>query len=320
MKIFLSQMENFIIGYLFALNAIFTWGIASLVYKFGLGKTEIKATIFFRLCCVSLGTFLFSLFFGEFLLLTTLNNQQLVDVLIASLISGLSVTVGDILYFASLKKIDVSRAYPLTQLSLVFVYPLAFIFFGEEIRFSILIGGALILSSVFLLSCKDKPKHDINHENELSETDSKDLIEGVIFALIAAFLWAMAYASFHQVRIITNDVFVSNFLRVLIATISVGIYGMFQKEYFGAFKKENRMTLKYYLYIGLAGALSLGLADSFFIKAAEINGLIITSTITASTPLIQQFLSILILKEKFRKKFLIAVILIILGNYVILFL
>ncbi len=320
MKIFLSQMDDFIVGYLFALNAIFTWGIASLVYKFGLGKTEVKATLFFRLCCVSLGTFLFSLFFSTFQILSTLTDQQLVDALIASSISGLSVTIGDIFYFSSLKKIDVSRAYPLTQLSLVFVYPLAFIFFGEEIKFSVLIGGALILSSVFLLSRKDKPEQTKNQEKVSSEAHSKDLIEGVLFALIAAFLWAVAYASFHQTRIITGDVFVSNFLRVIIATICIGIYGLFQQEFFEAFKTENRSTLKYYLYIGLAGALSLGLADSFFMKAAEINGLIITSTITASTPLVQQFLSIMILKEKFRKKFLIAVLLIIFGNYVILFL
>ena len=32
------------------------------------------------------------------------------------------------MYFTSLKKIEVSRAFPLTQLSLVFVYPFAFIF------------------------------------------------------------------------------------------------------------------------------------------------------------------------------------------------
>ena len=70
----------------------------------------------------------------------------------------------------------------------------------------------------------------------------------------------------------------------------------------------------------MAGSLSLGLADSLFYKAAEINGLILTSTITASTPLVQQIFSIIFLKEKFRKRFLIACMLIIIGNYIILFL
>ena len=75
----------------------------------------------------------------------------------------------------------------------------------------------------------------------------------------------------------------------------------------------------YFIYIGLAGILSLGLADALYIKAAEINGIILTSVFTANTPMVQQIFSILILKEKFRKRFIIAVILLILGNYIIVF-
>ena len=84
--------------------------------------------------------------------------------------------------------------------------------------------------------------------------------------------------------------------------------------------KSNRRKIKYFVYIGIAGALSLGLADTLFYKAVEINGLVLTSTFTATTPMVQQSLSILILKEKFRKRFIIAVSLIIIGNYIILFL
>ncbi|MBY9014508.1 MAG: hypothetical protein KGD68_02330 [Candidatus Lokiarchaeota archaeon] len=62
------------------------------------------------------------------------------------------------------------------------------------------------------------------------------------------------------------------------------------------------------------------LADTLFCKAAEINGLVLTPTFTANTPMVQQILSIFILKEKFRKRFILAVGLIIIGNYIILFL
>jgi drug/metabolite transporter (DMT)-like permease len=139
-------------------------------------------------------------------------------------------------------------------------------------------------------------------------------------ALGTAFFWALAIVSFNSARIVANgDVFITNFLRILSATVFISIVGMFRHEYYKGFKKENRIYLKYQIYIGIAGSLSLGLADSLFYKAAEINGLIFTSTITASTPLIQQLASVLILKEKFRKRFLIAVILIILGNYIVIF-
>ncbi|MHA1473423.1 MAG: EamA family transporter, partial [Promethearchaeota archaeon] len=74
------------------------------------------------------------------------------------------------------------------------------------------------------------------------------------------------------------------------------------------------------IFVGIAGSLSLGLADTLFYKAAEINGLVLTATFTANTPMVQQILSILILKEKFRKRFIIAVGLIVLGNYIIIFL
>lgn len=307
-----------LIGYLLTINAIFTWAFASLTYKFGLGKTEAKANLFFRLCCVSLGTFIFALIFSNFMLIFNLDNDQKLDLFIASLISGMSVTVGDLFYFMALKKIEASRAYPLTQLSLVFMYPLSFIFFGEQMKISVLIGGTLILSSVFLLSRKDKDNHD-EIEGDDQDIILKELIIGVILSLFAAFLWALSYISFHQARIITGEVFIPNFIRVALATLIIGIIGIFHKEFFSSFTQENRATIKYSLYIGLAGILSLGLADSLFIKAAEINGLIITSTITASTPLVQQFFSMIFLKEKFRKRFLIAVFLILLGNYIILF-
>lgn len=308
-----------LIGYIFTLDAIITWALASLVYKKGLEKTQPKANLFFRLCCTTLGTFIFSLIFGNYIILRNLNNTELISYLIACLISGISVTIGDLMYYMSLKKIDASRTYPLVQISLIFVIFFSFSLFGEEITFSIILGGALILSSVFILSTKDKSeKTDL--KKSMRERISEDLIIGVLLAIGTAFFWALAYVSFNQARILTGDVFISNFLRVGFGMIMIAILGLFQREYYAGFKKENRNNLKYFIYIGIAGILSLGFADAVYIKAAEINGLILTSTFTVNTPMVQQIFSILILKEKFRKRFIIAVILIIIGNYIILFL
>jgi len=308
-----------LIGFILTFDAIFTWALASLVYKWGLERTEPKANLFFRLCCISIGTFIFSLIFGNYFLFRNLNSQVLIDYLIACLISGLSVTIGDLLYYMSLKKIDASRTYPLVQLSLVFVIFFSVIFLGEEISFPILLGGGLILSSVFILSSKDKSEK-IDKKRSLKEKISEDLIIGVLLAIGCAFFWGLSYVSFNQARILTGDVFISNFIRVSFGVIAIAILGINQKEYYSGFKKENRDRRKYFIYIGIAGILSLGFADAIYIKAAEINGLILTSVITANTPMVQQLLSILILKEKFRKRFLIAVILIIIGNYIIIFL
>jgi len=308
-----------LLGFILTFDAIFTWAIASLIYKWGLQKTEPKANLFFRLCCVSLGTFIFALIFSNFAFLTTLNENELFGYFISCLISGLSVTIGDLLYYMSLKKIDASRAYPLVQLSLLFVYPFSFIFFGDEITYLILFGGALMLLSVFILSSKDKSEKAEIHRS-LKERISEDLIIGVLLAIGTAFFWAIAIISFNQARLITGDVFVTNFFRVVFAMISIAMLGIFQRDYYSGFKKENRKSLKYFVYIGIAGVLSLGFADTLFYKAVEINGLILTSTFTVNTPMVQQIFSILILKEKFRKRFIFAVILIIFGNYIILFL
>lgn len=307
-----------LIGYILALDALFTWALASLVYKWGLRKTQPKANLFFRLCCVSLSTFLISLLFGSYLFLKDMTNGELLIYLLVCLISGLSVTIGDLFYYMSLKKIDASRAYPLTQLSLIFVYPFSFILFSEEITIWILIGGLLILSSVFILSSKDKTEK-LKAKRSFKEKISEDLILGVLLAIGTAFFWAVAYVSFNQARILTGDIFVSNFFRVVFSFIAIAILGTFQKGYYDGFKKENRKNIKYFVLIGLAGILSLGLADAVFIKAAEINGLVLTSTITANTPMVQQIFSIIFLREKFRKRFLVAVILIIFGNYIIIF-
>ena len=307
-----------LIGYLLTMDAIFTWALASLVYKWGLSKTKPKASLFFRLLFVTIGTFFFALFFGNMSLLNGQSVQTIFNYFMACAISGISVTLGDLLFYFALRKIDVSRAYPLSQLSLIFVYPFAFILFGEIVTLSILIGGLLILLSVFILSTKDK---DIPEENENSKTSSskENLFIGVLLSVITAFCWGVAIVSFNQARIIINDVFVTNFFRVFYALIALTIVSLIKTEFLESFKKENRKILKFYFYIAIAGILSLGLADTLFYKAAEINGLVLTSTITVNTPMVQQIFSILILKEKFRKRFLIAVALIIIGNYIILF-
>ncbi|MHA1843211.1 MAG: DMT family transporter [Promethearchaeota archaeon] len=307
-----------LIGYLLTMDAIFTWALASLVYKWGLGKTKPKASLLFRLLCVTIGTFFFALIFGNISLLNGQSMQTIFNYFIACAISGLSVTLGDLLFYFALRKIDVSRAYPLSQLSLIFVYPFAFILFGEVVTLSILIGGLLILLSVFILSTKDK---EISEDNENSKTShsKENLFIGVLLSVITAFCWGVAIVSFNQARIIINDVFVTNFFRVFYALIALTIVSLIKTEFLESFKKENRKILKFYFYIAIAGILSLGLADTLFYKAAEINGLVLTSTITVNTPMVQQIFSILILKEKFRKRFLLAVALIIIGNYIILF-
>ena len=307
-----------LVGLLFTFYAVFTWAIASLVYKVGLQKTEPKANLFFRLCCVSLGTFIFSLLFGTYLFFSSLTKVKLIRYLTACLISGLSVTVGDLLYYMSLKKIDASRAYPLVQLSLIFIFPFSILFFGDELKVSIILGGILFLSSVFILSSKDK-LDNIDLEENMKETKSEEVILGVLLALGAAFLWAVAILSFNQARILSGDVFITNFLRVFMACIMFFPLGLFYPVYYSGFKKENRKYIKSFIYIGIAGILSLGFADTLYYKAAEINGLIFTSVISINTPILNQIFSILFLKEKFRKRFFIAVCLIIGGNYIVLF-
>ena len=308
-----------LIGYILTLDALFTWGIASLVYKFSFGKIESKPGLLFRLLFVTFSTFILALLFGTFSFIPLLSSQDLTSYVIACLISGLSVTMGDLLYFASLKKIDASRAFPLTQLSLIFVIPFGFFVFGFEPKISILIGGFLILLSVFFLSSKDKSNNtEISAEKEKKETEN--LVLGIILAVGAAFLWGISIVAFNYVtEFISNDVFTTNFVRVFFGAILILIVGIFQKDFYSGFTKANRKNIKYFIFVGIAGALSLGLADTLFYKAAEINGLVLTSTFTANTPMVQQILSILILKERFRKKFIIAVGLIIFGNYIILF-
>ena len=301
-----------------AIYALTIWSIASIVYKWGLGHTEPKANLFFRLCCVTIGTLIFTLIFGNLFIFSSLSAQASFDFIIACIVSGLSVTVGDLLYYMALKKIDASRAYPLIQLNLVFILPFGYFLFGETITPAILIGAAFILSSVFLLSMNDIPK-DGSEKSKILTKESEKLTQGIIISIIAAFLWALSAISFNQARIISGEVFSTNFFRVLFSVIAFSIWGIFKREYYGAFKKENRKYMKYFVFIGIAGMLSLGFADTLYYKAVEINGLVLTTTFTVNTPMVQQILSVIVLKEKFRKKFILAVALIIIGNYIILF-
>ena len=175
-----------------AIYALLTWAIASIVYKWGLGHTEPKANLFFRLCCVTIGTLIFTLIFGNIFIFSTLSAQTSLDFIIACIVSGLSVTVGDLLYYMALKKIDASRAYPIIQLNLVFILPFGYFLFGETITPAILIGAALILSSVFLLSMNDTPK-DGSEKSKAPNKESEKLTQGIIISIIAAFLLSLIH-------------------------------------------------------------------------------------------------------------------------------
>ena len=94
---------------------------------------------------------------------------------------------------------------------LIFVIFFSIFLFNEEITYSILFGGALILSSVFILSTKDKSEK-FEVKRSLKEKISEDLIIGVLLAIGTAFFWAVAYVSLNQARILTGDIFISNFL------------------------------------------------------------------------------------------------------------
>ena len=113
--------------------------------------------------------------------------------------------------------------------------------------------------------------------------------------------------------------FTQNSFRVLTFLIILWFYMLASKKHIPRFgTQEEKQSIKNYLIIGIMGAISMGICDGLYQIGVSLNGSAISIVIASNAPLINQLFGVLLLKEKFRARFIIGVIIIILANILII--
>ena len=310
------------IGVVWVLIAITTWGVSSIGYKKGMGNKasadrDPVTSLAFRYIIVTLALTPFVFLLWDFSGLFELPEKERNTYIIFALLSGLFDIVGHGTYFFALRHLDSSRVYPLINFQMIFTFPIAIYIFGEAIPRFLWLSVILIVLGVTIIGKPDNK--DAGFEG-LSEIEKKKHHKtGVIFGLLTGLFFALFYLSMAQQNKIWYGEWESNYARLALSSIMIWVYVLLRPKHL---PKKNHLEYKdqmrSYIMIGFFAILSAGIGDAVYQMGVTENGSAISITLASLAPLINQFLAILFLKEKFRPRFLVGVIFIILGNILIL--
>ena len=224
----------------------------------------------------------------------------------------LAIGLGDYLYLASLPRLGVSRAVPISN----GLYPLltlliAALWLGEDVTRLVILGTGLVIVGVSLLVQERTPavEGDGNGSSARSTgaTGGRGRM-GLLLVILACVAWAASTVWLKEgigdldavaagaIRMITN---------ALILLPVVALVGG-TREIVGNGMRNNAA-------LAIAGVLGIGIGSLFYIFAVQEVGAGRTAVLTSTQPLFALPLAVLFLREKITPKVVLGTALCILG-------
>lgn len=155
---------------LLSLTAALCWALNGIAYRKGVAEVSVFTANFHR-------TLFATIFFLPFAVLAYPVEIDTNTAIVLVFSAILSFYIGDLSYFASLKRLPVSVALPAASTYPIYVVILSTVVYGAEIQINALISAFLVFLAVYVIYGGD----------EKNFTSS-----GLFFALLAAFSWALA--------------------------------------------------------------------------------------------------------------------------------
>lgn len=308
--------DDQILGISLALVAACAWGCSSILFKIGLGESKNVKELLFSISirgviAVPIIAFLTFLLYGSNTLSLFMRLFSS-DIILLLFFSSLAVTIGDVLFFASLQRIEVSKAQPVASVYPLFTAILLVITGVEVITIVILIGIFTLIVGIGLVSQQN--------DKSPSEENIKDRRIGLILALLAAIFWSFGIIT---VRLLLEfddvNVFTLATIRFGILTIITIIFWVLtivqkQHEEDFIFITTNRKEIA---ILGIGGILGWGLGAISFFSSIDLIGASRATPISSINPLIAVFLGILFLKEKLTSIQILGILLVFFGSLII---
>jgi drug/metabolite transporter (DMT)-like permease len=248
-----------------------------------------------------------------------MTREDGLNYLYITLILGLVTLFGDVCYFTALRYLDVSRIYPLINTQSLFTIPLAFYFFSETIPSLMWLSSILMICGVLFVGGKNDSQ-DKGMNNVEKQKQKRNFLIGILGGIGTGFSFGTQYVMMNMLIRISGTALECNVARTDMYAIMLWIYILISRKHFPRRRTESeKLAFRDYVYTGLVGILSFGIGDSVYQLGVNLNGASTSIIIGSSAPVFNQILSIGILKEKFRKNFLIGVICIVIGNILVIF-
>jgi len=289
---------------------------------------------------------------GDFMVMFTIGWKALLPLVFAAL---MGIVIGNLLYFASLQLIGVSKAYPITMTYPLLTYILEVIFFPDvSFEWLKLLGISTVIIGVVFISLSkvngDKSNSEIELpeavENELETNEStadtktieikspindpeiesriekpplfkSKLVLGITLSIISAATWATGTTliRYGLEQTDVNIITLNGARMAFLVPISLVIFLSTNRG-----KNKSKFTWKNISIIAVTALLGLVLGNILYLIAVDIIGSSTPAVIAASGPLIATPLSILFLKEKVDWKIILGTFMTIGGIVLILLL
>ena len=231
--------------------------------------------------------------------------------IVSMAVSGiLGQAVGDTLYINGLGILGVNRSFPITNSAYPFLtLLLAILLLGEEVTWTLPIGGALIVAGIVWIVLEQ-------HAAEADNPVRVDVMRGVMFALAAAPPWACATVWLRGQQGNLDAIGAAS-LRIPAASMAVWFTIAVTRNRFGN-PPTTAITPRGIALVALAGLIGTGIGSVLFIYAVEDIGAARTAFVTTSAPLFALPMGFLFLSERLTPRILLGTAVTIAGLWLVL--
>jgi O-acetylserine/cysteine efflux transporter len=215
--------------------------------------------------------------------------------------------VGDTLYINALGFLGVTRTFPITNSAYPFLtFLLAVALLGEEVTWTLPIGGALIVAGITWIVLEQR-------RADAEASVRVEVVRGVVLAVAAAAAWAIAtvWLRGQQGNL---DALGAASLRIPAASAAVMATIAVTSGTRGPAQAPPRSVL----VVALAGVLGTGFGSLLFIYAVEDLGAARTAFLTTSAPVFALPMGVLFLAEKLTPRVLLGTALTVAGIWLVL--
>ncbi len=197
---------------------------------------------------------------------------------------------GDALYIMSLKKLGVSRAFPITNSYPLFTVIFSYVLLGEPVGVLMIAGMALVMLGVYLVA---RPRGQVQTGDTAAPLPPGQLLRGALMAVTAAVTWGFS-STLLALGLRGINSIVANSVRVpFVIAISL-LIGAARGGFRGLGKLDRTVLVS---LLG-AGILGWGIGGSLYVTSVQLAGASRASIVGATAPLFAVPLSWAMLKER----------------------
>jgi drug/metabolite transporter (DMT)-like permease len=271
-------------GELIALFSALLWAVASVLLTMGARRIHVVPLNLLR--CVVSTTFFWVLlpFYGGLEALAAIPPSAIPWMIVSVL--GLLV-VGDTLYFRSMDLAGVSWAMPVASINPLWAVLLAALFLGEPLTWSLLVGAALVVAGIILVS------RTAGRSSAGRPVDPQAQRTGLLLALLVSILWAVGQVALKPATHGMHSV-VANSVRQPMGLLMMLVLALRR----GRWRELRRLDRRSWAVIVTASLVGTGVGTLFFIMSIQMIGAGRTAVLTSTAPMMAIPFSILWLQER----------------------